>query len=299
MPEMLQYCGQELTVGAIADKTCDTINETGTTRRMDKTVHLAGIRCDGSAHGGCQAGCLLFWREEWLTPVDGADPPGRAEPAQPGANVDAALAALEAATQRVDPAGETVYRCQATDLLRASRPLRWTEMGQYVRDVRNGNGTLWSVVRGFLIDRFNRYQGISTRHLPRWLRISHGRTFPFIRTKGPNTRTPAMGLQVGDRVEVRARAEIMATLGPNYKTRGLLFDAEMLPYCGKEARVERSVERIIDDKTGKMIKLRDCYVLEGVVCTAIYHRSCPRAITPYWREAWLRRVPEPVDSSVE
>src|SRR4051812_48152399 len=54
MPEMLAYCGRELPVYARADKTCDTIEMTGTKRRMSATVHLTGARCDGSAHGGCQ-----------------------------------------------------------------------------------------------------------------------------------------------------------------------------------------------------------------------------------------------------
>ena len=31
-------------------------------------VHLE-TRCDGSAHGGCQASCLLFWKDAWLKPV--------------------------------------------------------------------------------------------------------------------------------------------------------------------------------------------------------------------------------------
>jgi len=32
-------------------------------------VHLDDLRCDGSAHGDCQASCLLFWHTAWLTPV--------------------------------------------------------------------------------------------------------------------------------------------------------------------------------------------------------------------------------------
>src|SRR5215216_4982486 len=60
MPEMLQFAGRELPVSKIAHKTCDTINRPSTgMRRLDNTVHLVGARCDGSAHGGCQAGCLL------------------------------------------------------------------------------------------------------------------------------------------------------------------------------------------------------------------------------------------------
>src|SRR5215207_2312034 len=79
MPEMLQFAGRELPVFKIAHKTCDTINRPSEgIRRLDRTVHLAGARCDGSAHGGCQAGCLLFWREEWLETPTGA--PLRTQP---------------------------------------------------------------------------------------------------------------------------------------------------------------------------------------------------------------------------
>src|SRR5215470_13175047 len=61
MPEMLQFCGQRFVVDKIAFKTCDTVSWTGL-RRLTDTVHLAGVRCDGRAHGGCQAGCLIFWK---------------------------------------------------------------------------------------------------------------------------------------------------------------------------------------------------------------------------------------------
>jgi hypothetical protein len=65
----------------------------------------------------------------------------------------------------------------------------------------------------------------------------------------------------------------------------------MLKYCGRRARVLRRIEHIIDEKTGRMLAIRrDTVVLDGVICRGIYHRSCPRAIYPYWREAWLRRV---------
>ena len=43
--------------------------------RMRNAVHLEGLRCDGQAHGGCQAGCLLYWKEAWLrrVPSDGRE----------------------------------------------------------------------------------------------------------------------------------------------------------------------------------------------------------------------------------
>ena len=55
MPEMLQFCGQKFTLGGIAHKTCDTVNITGL-HKMENTAHLAGVRCDGQAHGGCPSG---------------------------------------------------------------------------------------------------------------------------------------------------------------------------------------------------------------------------------------------------
>ena len=69
MPEMLSFCGQRYRVRARAHKACDTI-DWQQFRRMESAVHLEELRCDGSAHGGCQAGCLLFWKEAWLRPVD-------------------------------------------------------------------------------------------------------------------------------------------------------------------------------------------------------------------------------------
>jgi hypothetical protein len=46
-----------------------------------------------------------------------------------------------------------------------------------------------------------------------------------------------------------------------------------------------------------MIEIKsDCLILDGVVCSgdhSLCRWFCPRAIYPYWREAWLRRVDDP------
>jgi hypothetical protein len=285
MPEMLEYCGRELPVQARADKTCDTINATGTTRALLDTVHLAGARCDGGAHGGCQAGCLLFWREAWLEPAGAT-----ATAPDPAPTWSAPSEKLAAGATRINDAGEQVYRCQATELLKASRHLRRRDLSQFVRDVRTRNVPLRTMLVGLPVEAFNSFQWIATHRLPRWLRPFGGREFPFVRGTGTGARTRAAGLRPGDLVEVKSKAEIMATLDAGNRNRGMLFDAEMLRYCGRRFRVQAKVSRILDEATGKMIKLGDCYILEDVVCQGIYHRFCPRAITPYWREAWLRRV---------
>ncbi len=251
MPEMLAFAGQELPVSKIAHKTCDTVSWTGI-RRLDRTVHLADTRCDGSAHGGCQANCLLFWREEWLESPDGIplrDEPGRAGPATEETLRKDCIAGT-------DTDGATLYRCAATELVRASGPLPRFEMGQYVSDVRTGNFGLFSVLRGLAILLFNKFQALS-RRLPSRLRIAEGRAYPFYWGTGPSPKGSLQGLQPGDLVEVRSKEEIMATLGPDNKTRGLWFDAEMLTYCGRRGRVLKRVEKIIEEPTGRMIRLRD------------------------------------------
>ena len=69
MPEMARYCGRRFKVYKRAHKACDTI-DTYMNRSMADAVHLE-LRCDGSAHGGCQAGCLIYWKTAWLKPVEG------------------------------------------------------------------------------------------------------------------------------------------------------------------------------------------------------------------------------------
>ena len=84
---------------------------------------------------------------------------------------------------------------------------------------------------------------------------------------------------------------IIETLDTNNRNRGMTFDPEMKKYCGRQARVLRRVERIIDEKTGRMRHLKNpCIILQDVICTSDYHRLCPRGIYPYWREIWLERV---------
>ena len=74
MPQMFQYCGQRLQVFKRAHKTCDTVNQTGG-RSLAGGVHLQ-TRCDGKAYGGCEAACLIFWKEAWLKRVTEPSSPG-------------------------------------------------------------------------------------------------------------------------------------------------------------------------------------------------------------------------------
>ena len=85
-------------------------------------------------------------------------------------------------------------------------------------------------------------------------------------------------------MQVRSPTEIAATLDEDGLNRGLSFDREMLPYCGRTFRIKDRVRRIIDDKTGRMLNIpKDCLILDGAVCSG--ERStgrwfCPRRDLP-------------------
>jgi hypothetical protein len=298
MPEMLAFCGQRVRVAKRADKTCDTIERSGG-RRMRNMVHLEGLRCDGQAHGGCQAGCFLFWKESWLKRVSEplSEPP---RPAAPAPACERARLVATACVNAQEPNAEPRYRCQATELRRASSPLAWWDVRQYVRDVRSGNVRVGTVLGAFGFWLFRQALKIGAYraliHCYDWFQRRRGGTpYPF-RAGTIRDRTPreTLGLMEGELVRVKPFEEILKTVDVENRNRGLRFDAEMATFCGEVHRVRTRVERIIDEKTGRMLKFsNDCIILEDVVCPAQVSSKrlfCPRSIFPYWREIWLQRV---------
>jgi hypothetical protein len=291
MPEMLQYCGRQFTVGKVANKLCDTISRSGI-RKMTNAVHLNELRCDGGAHGGCEAACLIYWKTAWLRPVTGTPQAETIVPATP----TAIMLTLTDVSRHVESDGATAYRCQATEMLRAApEVLPARDLGQYIDDVRFGNvRAAWSV-RALLIGLFNRYQDLSRRSLPTWLQIRRGLPFGFLRGQPGKTPTAHTNLQPGELVRIKSKQEIEKTLNSDLLNRGLGFHIEMARFCGRTARVSRRVTQILDEKTGRMIYMKNpCIVLEGIVCEGVYTANCPRAIPAYWREIWLDRVDEPI-----
>jgi hypothetical protein len=303
MPEMLQFSGKRFRVYKRAIKACDTIGNTGMLR-MENAVHLESVRCDGQAHGGCQAGCLIYWKEGWLKRVepDASPPAEAAADTVPPPAVDRApagappctVATLMRATRiEASDSDPERFSCQATELPRAApKHIAGWDLRQYVQDVTSGNAHPLPTIRGLLIHLFNKYQVASRRFLSRRLLIHGGDQYPFLqgRLEG-KTPKELLGLQPGELVEVKSKEEILQTLDKTNRNRGLRFDVEMLKYCGKRARVLRQVSTIVDEKTGEMMQLpNDCVILDGVICEADYHQYCPRSIYPYWREIWLRRV---------
>jgi hypothetical protein len=293
MPEMLQFCGKRLTVHKMAHKSCDMVTDTRGMRWMTNAVHLTGARCDGSAHGGCQTGCSLYWKEAWFKPVT-ANEPGT--PDSLNATSPAGLAMLDRATRKAPgPDGEVRYACQATELPRAT-PVRmgFLDLRQYIIDLRSGNVRLLPMLRSFFIGLFNRFQSRSRRVLPEYMWVNGGKQWDWLEgTVVGRTPTGFLDLQPGELVRIKTREEISKTIDAGRLNRGMGIEEEMAWHCGRTARVARRVDRCLDEKTGRMLSMKSpCIVLDGVVCEGRYNRNCPRGYLPFWREIWLERVDE-------
>ena len=305
MPEMLRHCGKRFRVAASAHKTCDTVNKTGG-RRLRETVHLDGLRCDGSAHGGCQAACLIFWKEAWLKPAGAPAATGVPRSPPAGAPIDDEALLKQARLDGDDPQDPT-YVCQATRLFEASTLLKRWQPRQYIADVRSRNVSLLEAGKILLLAFIYNLRELKVGYrLTRWL---YDRTHQAIRgcpspygtgsiPRGNPTPNAKLDLQVGEIARVKPHQEILATLDTRSQNRGMRFDKEMVRYCGKEFRVGARVERIVNESTGKMLHLPNPSVaLDGTYCTSQYSERrlmCPRRIVPFWREVWLERAdPEP------
>jgi hypothetical protein len=314
MPEMFAFCGKRFQVYKRAHKTCDTVFPVRG-RRVNHAVHLE-TRCDGSAHGGCQASCLLFWKDAWLKPV-ASKSPSLSSQAQcidrrdelPSETSQTAESTVWAKAQTPDAASDKpVYVCQATRLPYATTSLEWWDIRQYIEDYTSGNVGLWRIVCGgayFIFQALNRApKGARTL---RWL---YNKLYPLWRGSpyprehgtipmGESTPVSKLDLQPGELVRIKPYREILDTIDGRDRNRGLYFDAEEVPYCGREYRVLKRVTRIIHEKTGKMLEMKTpSLILDSVICESRYSECrlfCPRSIYSYWREIWVERV-EPKSS---
>ena len=319
MPQMLGYCGQRFKVYKRAHKTCDTVSGVYRGRHLPDGVHL-DLRCNGEAYGGCQAGCLLFWKEAWLQPVAGPIPSEddgqvRCKPAPlPSAPVQSTPvqsaggcteAAVHRHTVKSVPPEETRYACQATDLLLFTSPLSGWDARQYVEDYHSRNVSAARIMRGLIYATYVTYTRAAKPRLgapARWLYDSVQSFWggmPFPRRMGTipaGAPTPVtnLDLQAGDLVRVKSYQAILATLNDKGANRNMNYDAELVPYSGRIFRVRARVEHFIEESTGKMKTMKTpAVILEGVYCQSRYsdHRMfCPRSIYSWWREVWLERV---------
>jgi hypothetical protein len=236
-------------------------------------VLLEELRCDGADHGGCQAGCLLIWKEAWLVPGDNAH--------KDVITHEASASRLGQYTQVSSPEGEVRYACQMTELPGATTRLSWRDPRHYWRDLRSGNVRLQPFVTAVALALFNSAQ-----------RKSGGAEAPHREpTDRKTTPKEVLDLQPGEIVRVKTKQEIEKTLNFASKNRGLWFDREMHRFCGGEFRVAAVVRNIVDEASGKMLRMNNsCIVLDGVAATGEYLGLCPQNELIYWRECWLERL---------
>jgi hypothetical protein len=300
MPQMFQYCGQRFKVYKRAHKTCDWVYSVKS-RWLHNGIHL-DLRCDGVAYGGCQTACLLYWKEAWLKRVD-----ENSNVLEQTLVLNKTLCTevdVSASTHTLNAQKEVIYTCQATEVFDFTKPLNWWDIRQYAEDYTSGNATIGCLFNSFVHGAFTTISnlGIGLGRPLRWFydvfEILWG---PYPRRpgkimQGQSTPTCNLNLQEGEIVRVKSYDEILATLDKNWKNRGLLFDAEMVPYCGSVRRVRTRVSTFVDEKTGKVVTLKNpSIILEDVICQSRYSKCrmmCPRSIYSWWREIWLERVSE-------
>jgi hypothetical protein len=310
MPEMLQYCGRRFRVQKRAHKTCDYSTPfPNHTRRLKDTVHLE-TRCNGEAHDGCQSGCLLYWKHAWLKPVhDSGEPLVEISPAsheEPSGCTEARL--WERTREPGSDPASPVYICQTTEIPRATTPLASWDIRQYIEDYRSGNVPFSRLVMGltyslyYRVSSARRVDYIGLGRFLRWLYNTFnplwgGSLYPRLKgtiPAGQPTPNVVLNLMPGELVRVKSHREILKTVNTDNRNRGMSWDAELVPYCGKTYRVLRRVDRCIDEKTSRMMEMKSpCIVLDSVVCQARYSKCrmlCPKQMFPFWREIWLERV---------
>lgn len=276
MPEMAEWCGRrarvfQRVVQAVVDGASLSHYTESFVRafKHDDVVLLEGLRCSGAAHGGCQRGCMIFWKEAWLRPVS-----ARAIPAESPPTDGDPLRTRFPTTQ-----GEDRYFCQSSEFVKATRPLTTRErLRNCFTAVSAGNCRPLEMARQLAVWA--------------WWKLRYKLCGPYPRGSLKKTPAEVLDLRPGEWVEVKPLKEIVATLDAKGKNRGLHFSPDMIRHCGRRYRVRSRADNFIAEGTGQMRHFRHTVILEGVLSDSATYAfgGCPRSDFLYWREIWLRRV---------
>ena len=236
MPEMLAYFGRAYTVSARVERACDAVSHA---RRMPDSVLLDDLRCNGGGHGGCQAGCRIYWKEAWLQRAPSAETPVAFSP-------DGAYERLNALAAQHSRGGtdgaRTSYRCQVTEFLRSTELIRYRDVRSLVREVTSKNVSVWTflrVVAGIIVNEpRRRYKG----------------HFAFAHTGAAPSRDRSLGL--GGRIASTgpARRRDRCHARPGRKAPGIVVrprNAALLRHAGDGEGEGRTVHRRDDRGDGR------------------------------------------------
>ena len=322
MPQMLEFCGRRFQVHKHVHKLCSFATRPAG-NRMSNAVNLKDVQCDGQAYGGCEMRCMILWKEAWLKRLDlyesASTSEVHGEPDKLSSNIESSGCSesdlWEGTRAPYEETGtiEAIYVCQATQIPKATQPLSRWALGQYYEDYVSGNACMSKILSGLLFQVFHHFlvaSGVGFGSLLRWAydvfqSRRGGIPYPWRRGQVPkDSRTPSanLNLQVGELVRIKDYKEILKTLDDEWKNRGLGFHAELSIHCGKTFRVLQRPSKLIDEKTGRLMLLKnECIVLDGANCEGRYTDplNCPRASYPYYREVWLERVKEKTCSTSE
>jgi hypothetical protein len=265
MEEMAAFCGRTARVYRIVDKIYD-YGRSRQMRRLEGCVLLAGWRCDGMHHGGCEAACYLIWKAEWLESAPADDAPH-------GLSDTRKLAQ-----------GQPPYHCQYTTLTQSSHAVPEFNLRGLLGPLILGNLTLGAWLVAIATRAFNAFQA--------W---RGGAAFPARPGADGQAAPESTHLNTGDWVRIRMPWEIARTLDKRSKNRGLWFDRDMLKFCGQMYQVRNRVTKIIDVGTLDMISMKTaCITLRDVHYTGEFQGFGEQHDFLYWREAWLERCAPPM-----
>jgi hypothetical protein len=266
-PEMRKYCRKKFKVLKRVKKI--VLEEIGY-GRMENAVILEEATCDGKDHEGCQRTCLFIWREPWLERIGNNEEIGQESGSAQAPAHDSTIV------------NEATLPCQSVGLVNAASLLPKWDFRQYVWDVTSGTYKPLERLRLLLASL-----SLEAR------KLLVGKENFMLRGKLRRTPTLCLNLQPSELVEVKCREDILATLDLRGRNRGLGFSREMLEYCGQKYRVLKRIEKMINERTGKMRHIANTVLLEGVTCDGSAHGGCPRNCYCLWREIWLKRVHDP------
>jgi hypothetical protein len=111
------------------------------------------------------------------------------------------------------------------------------------------------------------------------------------RTAQPEAPTKVVPLQAGDRVRVRSRPQIEATLDYWGELKGCGILDGMWQYCDTSQQVLKPLKRFLDEREFKMKRCRGIVLLDGVTCEGIdAFGRCDRSCYFFWRQEWLEKI---------
>uniref|UniRef100_A0A832D116 Uncharacterized protein n=1 Tax=Ignavibacterium album TaxID=591197 RepID=A0A832D116_9BACT len=269
MPEMLQYCGREFIISGKVEKTCVDNPTMYMAEFINNDVYfLSDLRCSGEFHDGCQRACRIFWKEDWLEVINNNF----------NETSNALIASNDLSGKLKVKKNDEVYFCQSTELRNATKPLSVKEKIQKLfQDYRNRNYSIIRLIKVVVFPLLRKFQ----------------KKIKDTEPKGQLTTTPTevLNLQPGELVEIKSFDEIKQTLDVSGRNKGLLFDSDMIQFCGKRFKVRSRLDKMILERNGKMIEVKNTVILEGVTCQCFFaFGGCPRKEFQFWREVWLKRV---------